>query len=154
MTSSISGALARKRTALSDKDRGFTLIELLVVVLIIGVLAAIAIPIFLNQQDGAKDKAVAASVTNAKTAVAAALTSGSISTDTLIEIKPLLVAGTLSGYTKSADIPVGMVVADDGKSFVITAWWGTDAAANGTNHGYSISESSAAIKLSTPAPVG
>ncbi|HWA66081.1 MAG TPA: prepilin-type N-terminal cleavage/methylation domain-containing protein [Mycobacteriales bacterium] len=39
----------------SDTDEGFTLIELLVVMIIIAVLAAIAIPVFLNQRSKADD---------------------------------------------------------------------------------------------------
>ena len=75
----------------AEEENGFTLIELLVVVLIIGILAAIAIPSFLNQKGKAQDSAAKSQVTTLQTAIETYATdhNGTYKSATLAELEAI-----------------------------------------------------------------
>jgi len=109
----------------SGSESGFTLVELLVVMLILGILAAIAIPSFFNQRDKARDADAKTDVRTAQTAMETYATDNNGSYDgatagapgdALNTIEPTLndaenlsvtVTGGGTGYTVSADSSTG-----------------------------------------------
>ncbi len=101
----------------AQSESGFTLVELLVVMLILGLLAAIAIPSFFNQRDKATDADAKASVRTAQTAMETYATDngGSYAAADVADLR--LIEETL---TETAGPPERMTMVSDADTYTVT----------------------------------
>ena len=117
--------LARVRKSLDENQKGFTLVELLVVVIIIGILAAIAIPVFLRQREKGWDAAAKADLKNMATAEETYLTDNDVYTANVADLES-------AGFKKSTGD--------------VTAWTAKTIGAT-TSAGYCLSATSRSTKV-------
>jgi type IV pilus assembly protein PilA len=152
-------AINRLRTR--NGDEGFTLIELLVVVVIIGVLVAIAVPVYLNYRKGAADKSAQSDVRGAISAVEQSYAENanvlpdsiSNSTDPTTGLVLKVGSGTLTQTATMSD-KTTMAYVNNGASYMICAtnsggsgkWYVYDSSAGGSVQG---ATPSAPLSLST-----
>ena len=111
------------------KQKGFTLIEIILVLVIVGILAMVAVPKFINLQDDAKKYAVQGAIAALK------------STATMEYSKALLTTPSTTTYTPTSPVVVGdfsgtITVSSGTVTVTVTGgpdWWNSSISGNSSS---------------------
>lgn len=145
---SVQNALKRR----ANGEKGFTLVELLVVVIIIGILAAVAVPIYLNQRKAAWNSTIQSDVKNASLVVETAMTSNNGKFDSNWAKTYTGNTGKIGDNTVTVSKDVTITISDLGGNAYEVSGQDTNAGTKKYTYNSSTGETKEEAKAAAPAP--
>lgn len=144
---SVQNALKRR----ANGEKGFTLVELLVVVIIIGILAAVAVPIYLNQRKAAWNSTIQSDVKNASLVVETAMTSNNGKFDSTWAKTYTGNTGKIGDNTVTVSKDVTITISDLGGNAYEVSGQDTNAGTKKYKYNSSTGETKEEAKAAAPA---